>query len=145
MLDNYLIVDKKVLPEVYGKVLEVKRMMEEGIYTQVSDAVKAVGISRSAYYKYKDHIFMASTQSRERRAVFSFLLSHQKGLLSEVLNRFSSFHCSVLTLSQSIPVHNAASVSLSIDISEMNISVEELMKEIEKMNGVSKLTLQSLE
>lgn len=145
MLDNYLIVDKKVLPEVFEKVLEVKQMMEEGKYMQVSEAVKAVGISRSAYYKYKDHIFKASAQSRERRAVFSFLLSHQKGLLSEVLNRFSFFRCSVLTLSQSIPVHNIASVSLSIDISEMNVSVEKLMHEIEKMDGVSKLVLQSLE
>lgn len=145
MLNDFLIVNKEVLPPVFEKVVEVKAMMEHGECAQVSEAVKKVGISRSAYYKYKDHVFVASRQSKERKAVFTFLLSHEKGILSEVLNLFSYHHCNVLTLSQSIPIHNNASVSMSVDVSEMDITVQEMLQEASKLKGVSKMALVSLE
>ena len=90
MLKDYLIVHKDVLPDVFEKVVQVKKMMEQGEEIQVSDAVKKVGLSRSTYYKYKDHVFSSSENMKERRAVISFMLSHEKGLLSEVLALITS-------------------------------------------------------
>lgn len=145
MLDKFLIVNKEILPEVFSKVMEVKKMMESGEYQQVSEAVKQVGLSRSAYYKYKDFVFEAATNTRERKAVISFMLSHQKGVLSEVLNIITSLHCNILTINQNIPIHNKASVSVSIDISEMSSDLDDLLTRIAENNGVSKVHLTSLE
>jgi len=39
------------------KVVEAKRILASGAIKNVNEAVRKVGISRSAYYKYKDHIF----------------------------------------------------------------------------------------
>ena len=146
MLENFLIVNKEVLPDVFHKVVEVKQMMDAGEYTQVSEAVKKVGISRSAFYKYKDHVFVpSSTTVLERKALISFVLSDEKGILSEVLNTISNFGCNVLTINQNIPIQKKASVIMSIDIKEMKDEIHELLRLLNTIKGVSKVTLMSIE
>lgn len=145
MLKDYLIVNKEVLPEVFEKVILVKRMMEQGEEIQISEAVKKVGLSRSAYYKYKDHVFEASENVKERKAVLAFMLSHEKGLLSEVLHELSRFHCNILTINQNIPIHGKASVTISIDISDMEEAIEALINTIASLKGVNRVNLISLE
>ena len=145
MLNDYLIVNKEVLPDVFDKVVQVKKMMEQGDEIQVSDAVKKVGLSRSTYYKYKDHVFAASENLKERRAVYSFMLSHEKGLLSEVLHLFTSMHCNIITINQNIPIHGKANVTISVDVTEMQISPSELTEKLSALKGVSRSSLLSLE
>lgn len=145
MLKDYLIVNKDVLPEVFEKVILVKRMMEQGEEIQISEAVKKVGLSRSAYYKYKDHVFEASENVKERKAVLAFMLSHEKGLLSEVLHELSQFHCNILTINQNIPIHGKASVTISVDISDMEEAIEMLTNRIASLRGVNRVNLISLE
>ena len=54
---KYFVVTKKAVPEVLLKVVEAKRLLESGKLPTIQDAVDAVGISRSSFYKYKDDIF----------------------------------------------------------------------------------------
>ena len=58
MKGKYLIVDKSILPDYFEKVIEVRNLLRDGKFQNVSEAVKEVGISRSTYYKYKDFIFL---------------------------------------------------------------------------------------
>ena len=51
MLENFLIVNKEILPDYYEKVVEARNMINEGRVKGISEAVKQVGISRSTYYK----------------------------------------------------------------------------------------------
>ena len=51
---KYLLVDSQILPEVYLKVILAKKLLAQGKAKSASDAAKAAGISRSAFYKYKD-------------------------------------------------------------------------------------------
>ena len=53
----YYVVRGKAVPEVLLKVVEAKRLLESEKAATVQDAVSAVGISRSSFYKYKDDIF----------------------------------------------------------------------------------------
>lgn len=145
MLKDYLIVHKDVLPDVFEKVVLVKQMMEQGDEIQVSDAVKKVGLSRSTYYKYKDHVFASSENMKERRAIISFMLSHEKGLLSEVLTLITGAHCNIMTINQNIPIHGKANVTISIDISDMLISPAELTEKLACLKGVSRSVLVALE
>ncbi|NLB90259.1 MAG: ACT domain-containing protein [Clostridiales bacterium] len=146
MLGEYYIVSKDILPEVFHKVMEVKKMMESGEITKVSEGVKKAGISRSAYYKYKDHVFDAKGSTvLERKALISFVLSDEKGILSKVLNLISGFGCNILTINQNIPIRNKASVALSIDVNEMTLEMKQLLKELAAVTGVSKVMLVSVE
>ena len=53
---NYYIVREDVLPDVFIKVMEVKRLLDLKFVPSVNEAVRRVGISRSAYYKYRNSI-----------------------------------------------------------------------------------------
>ena len=145
MLENYFIIHKSILPEYYEKVLEVRRLMESGKVKDVSQAVKQVGISRSTYYKYKDYIFEPSEMAGGRKAVLSMMLAHETGVLSTLLGRISETGASVLTITQSLPIHNRASVTISLDVSSMSCELSKLTSIIEETPGVENAKLVAIE
>ena len=144
MLENYYIVHKSVLPEFIGKVIETRRLIDSGMVRDISQAVKQTGISRSTYYKYRDMVFEPSSLTESGKAVFMVMLSHVPGTLSSLLNCISSAGANVLTISQSIPVNESASVMLSLDISDLKYSVDELSALIRKLDGIRSIRLISL-
>lgn len=145
MLNNYLIVHKSILPDYYEKVLEARRLMTSGKVKEVSQAVKQVGISRSTYYKYKDFIFEPSDMAGERKAVLSMMLDHTPGVLSALLRRISDAGASVLTITQSLPIHDMASVTLSLDVSGMTLAMSELLEALTATAGVDNVRLLAVE
>ena len=145
MLDNYLIIHKSILPEYYEKVLQARRLLEDGKVHEVSQAVKQVGISRSTYYKYKDYILEPTDLAGGRKAVLSMMLTHEQGVLSALLTAISQVGCSVLTITQSLHIRGKASVTMSLDISSMASTLTELLKEIESIPGVEQARLVAVE
>ena len=145
MLDQYLIIHKSILPEYYEKVIQARRLIETGKIRDVSQAVREVGISRSTYYKYKDYIFDPSEGQIGRKAVFSLMLAHEAGVLSSVLTRISEKGGSVLTITQSLPIHGLASVTLSLDIGELQLATAELLEELKQLDGVEQARLVAVE
>lgn len=145
MLSNYLIIHKSILPDYYEKVLQAKRILEEGKVKEVSQAVKMAGISRSTYYKYKDFILEPSNMSGGRKAVLSMLLAHEPGILSAVLATISGSGCSVLTITQNLPVHGVASVTMVLDISGVPGSISQLLEDIRAIEGVEQPRLVAVE
>lgn len=145
MLSQYLIVHKSILPDYYEKVIEARKLMESGKVKEVSQAVKQVGISRSTYYKYKDYLFEPADIAGERKAVLSMMLDHTPGVLSALLRCISDAGASVLTITQSLPIHDMASVTLSLDLSGMTVQIAELIETIAATPGVDKVRLLAVE
>lgn len=145
MLKKYLIVSKKILPDVYEKVIEARNLINNGKVKGISEAVKVVGISRSTYYKYKDYVFSPSENSIGRKAVILMMLRHEKGVLSGVLNYLSVENANILTINQSIPINGKASVNVSLDISDLNKSIDDAIIEMRKIKGVVSIKLLSVE
>lgn len=145
MLENYLIIHKSILPEYYEKVLEVRHLMESGHIKDVSQAVREVGISRSTYYKYKDFILEPSEMAGGRKAVLSMMLAHEPGVLSALLGCISEAGGSVLTITQSLPIHNRASVTISLDVSSMSCELAQLIRLVEETPGVENAKLVAIE
>ncbi len=143
-INNYYVVDKSLLPESFGRVIEARKLLNNGKVKNVSEAVKIVGISRASYYKYKDFVYEAEN-STHRKAVISFLLNHKSGILSEVLNGISKTNANVLTINQNIPINNMANVVISLDINHMNISVDEMLDKIRNLKDTSKVRLITIE
>ena len=136
MLNDYLIVHKSILPDFFDSVLKAKALLEDGKVSNVTEAVKIVGISRSTYYKYKDYIVEMSDFSDGRKAVLSMMLSHEPGILSKVLMTLSELGGSILSINQSLPIHDKASVTISLDISDFKEDLDGLLKILNKCNGV---------
>lgn len=144
-MKKYLIVSKKILPDVYEKVIEARNLINNGSVKGISEAVKKVGISRSTYYKYKDYVFSPAENSIGRKAVITMMLRHEKGVLSSVLNYLSNVEANILTINQSIPINGKASVSVSLDISDIVQSIDDVILELKKVKGVSSIKLISIE
>lgn len=144
-MSGFLMVDRRILPDYYDKVIEARHKLAAGLAKDVSQAAKMVGISRSTYYKYKDYVFEPSELSASGKAVFSVMLQHESGVLSSLLAQVSNAGGSILTITQSIPVRALASVTVSMDIDHLKEPIVELMKRIEQCPGVERLTLLAVE
>ncbi|MBO4279032.1 MAG: ACT domain-containing protein [bacterium] len=145
MLENYLIVHKSILPDYFESVLQAKHLLEEGKAKNVMQATRMAGISRSTFYKYKDYILEPVHISDGRKAVISMLLSHETGILSHVLTVISGAGASILTITQSLPVHGKASVTITLDISGMPGPISGLLKDIDECTGVENTKLTAID
>lgn len=145
MLDDYLIIHKSILPDYYDKVLHAKRLLESGEVKEVSQAARVSGISRSTYYKYKDYILEPNRETAGRKAIFSVTLSHEAGVLSGLISCVSAFGCSVLTISQNLPIHGKASVTMALDVSQLTGDIQQLLCGMKEVSGAEHPRLIAIE
>ena len=135
---KYYIVEAKALPEVFLKVAEAKWLLETGEATTVNEAAKATGISRSAFYKYRDAIAPFQNLMAGRILTFQFILRDVTGLLSSILTIFAQFGANILTINQTIPTNGCASVTISAETTNMTDGVEEMVRALGAISGVLK-------
>lgn len=137
---NYYLIDSQILPEVYTKVIKAKNLLSGGEASSASQAAKMAGISRSAYYKYKDKIFEYSEQSEDTATINAKLLDNA-GVLSSVMNELYLAGANVLSVNQSIPVNSIADVSITVRISDAQSSDDVLLNKIKNIDGVKSVEL----
>ena len=133
---NYYIVEASVLPEIFRKVVETRRLLDTGEAETVNQAVRLTGISRSAFYKYKDAVRPFQDMLHGRIVTFQLLLKDEPGLLSQVLNRFAGSGANILTINQGIPSNGRAVVTVNAETSGMEGSLQQLLEEIGGLSGV---------
>ncbi len=136
---RYYLVDATMLPEVFVKVAEAKSLLETGEAITVAEATAMVGISRSAFYKYKDSITPFQDMKRGRIITYHITLRDRMGVLSQLLSVFANTGANILTINQSIPLNGIAMVTISAEASEMTTTAEQLMAELQAMQGVKKV------
>lgn len=137
-LPKYYIVEAKALPEVFLKVAEAKWLLETGEVCTVNEAAIATGISRSAFYKYRDSIAPFQNMMAGRILTFQFILRDVTGLLSSILTIFAQSGANILTINQTIPTNGCASVTISAETTNMTEGVEEMVHALATINGVLK-------
>ena len=135
---KYFIVDADAMPEVFRKVAQAKQLLELGEATAVNAAAQAVGISRSAFYKYKDSIHPFQDMLHGRIVTFQILLRDEPGALSGVLNVFSGCGSNILTINQSIPANGCAVVTVSAETSALDRDLDDLLASVSSCTGVLK-------
>ena len=138
---KYYIVAAEALPEVFLKVAEAKRMLQTGEADTVGEATRLAGISRSAFYKYKDEVQPFNDMKTGHVITFYAMLKNNPGVLSHVLSIFSASGANILTINQSIPVNGCAAVTISAETSEMQESLEALIAEVSGTYGVVKFEI----
>ena len=139
-MKDYLIVHSSILPDYFYKVIKVRENLLNHPELNIKEECLKEGISRSTYYKYKDYVFLPSDHF-EQKAIISLALNHEKGLLSVVLNSLSNFNISILTISQTLPIKNVANVNLSLDISNINSPLLEVINSLNNIKGVINASL----
>ncbi|MCQ2540443.1 MAG: ACT domain-containing protein [Acetatifactor sp.] len=133
---KYYVVTQKAVPDVLLRVVEAKRLLESEKVPTVQEAVDAVGISRSSFYKYKDDIFQFHDNSQGTTITLTFQMDDEPGLLSDVLKIIAAYRANILTIHQSIPISGIASLSLSIQVLQNTGDISNMLEQLEKQKGV---------
>lgn len=136
--NKFLLVDTSIVPDVFNKVVEVKNILAKNIDYTVNDAVKSVGLSRSAFYKYKDYVFPFYETSMGRVLTLFFVVEDYSGLLASIIKEIAISNANILTINQNLPVNGVADVTISVETQSMTMDIEELMKRIGDIEGVRK-------
>ena len=136
---RYYLVEATAMPAVLLRVIQAKELLETGECLTVAEAAEKVGLSRSAFYKYRDAVSAFLDSHAGRIITFHALLRDRPGVLSSVLGIFSNFGANILTISQSIPVNGRAVVTISAETRSMTEGINSLLEAVEKERGVIRI------
>jgi chorismate mutase len=133
---KFYLVSADALPGIFHGVVEARRALETGEAKTIGQAAKMAGISRSAFYKYKDSVLPFYDRAASRIITFEALLKHAPGVLSEILSVFATSGANILTINQSIPINGHAFVTVSADTVGMRVPVETMVQDAQSRSGV---------
>ncbi len=139
--EKFYLIRSDILPESIAKTIEAKKLLESGEVDTVNEAVERVGLSRSAFYKYKDSIFPFNAMMSEKIVTITFTLEHRSGFLSRVLLYVAEQGGNVLTINQTIPLQGIANISMSVDLANLKVSTTEFLDGLQEINGVRKAVI----
>ena len=135
---QFYLVEGNALPEVFIRVTQAQELLDTGLAQTVAEAAERVGISRSAYYKYKNSVMPFQNVAGGRIVTYQIMLRHQTGNLSEVLGVFASTGANILTINQGIPTNGAAPVTITADMTALDTTAEVLLDRLDQLDGVIK-------
>ena len=124
------------LPEVFPKVIEVKRLLACGEEKSSAGACKRVGISRSAYYKYRECVFTYDEKLTQKIVTYYAVLRDEPGILSLFLSEIHKNGANILTVNQNIPIDGVASVTITARLNGNTTNSYTLREHLSSLNGV---------
>jgi len=139
--EKYYLTREDILPEAVLKTVQAKELLAQGLVKTIHEAVDQVGLSRSAFYKYKDGILPLSKLDREQIVTLSMDLTHRSGILSKVLALIADLEGNLLTIHQSIPLQGMANVVISVDTSFMGENINQLLVALHEQEGVKRAAI----
>ena len=135
---KYYIIEASALPEVFLKVAEAKRLLSVGEASTVNEATRITGISRRAFYKYRDAVLPFQNMMTGRIITFQLLLHDAPGILSNILTMFAEYNANIITINSIVPTNGCAVVTISAETMDLTIQLEELLQKMRSAASVIK-------
>ena len=135
---KYYIVSAEALPEIFIKVAEAKRMLQVGEAATVGEAARKMGISRSAFYKYRDSVIPFQNMMTGRVITFQLHLQDRQGLLSHLLTIMAEHKANLQMINSIVPTGGSAILTITAETIDVTIPLEELLELLGSVPGVIK-------
>ena len=133
---KYFVLKQKAVPDVLLKVVEAKKLIDSERAITIQEATERVGISRSSFYKYKDDIFPFHDNAKGKTITLVLQMDDEQGLLSDLLHIVAVYKANILTIHQSIPVGNVATLTMSVEVRANTGNISKMVEEMEANQGV---------
>lgn len=133
---SFVVISTDVLPEIFPKVLEVKRLLACGEEKSSASACKRIGISRSAFYKYKECVFAYEEKLTQKIISYYAVLKDEPGVLSTILAEFHRQGANIITVNQNMPIDGVAAVNITVRLFGDEADAYSLKKDLASLNGV---------
>ncbi len=143
--NKYFVVSTSVLPEIFLKVVEANKYLDEHPKANVSEAINYVGISRSAYYKYCNHIFTFTDLEHGKRITLLVATHNKVGVLAKVISTISKFNGNMLTINQELPMNGRSLTTMTIDTQALTGTFDEMIEKIKRLKDVISIDLIAME
>lgn len=140
--EQFYLVDLSVLPEAIKKTIKVKEWLQDGTCGSINEAVKKVDMSRSAYYKYKDHVVPAWEKKEQRIAVLFILMADELALFSKVMRRVGKGNYNILSFNKDSAAEKMAALTMTIQLEDDSEPLKELKEALENMKGLQSVTVE---
>ena len=134
MEKRFLLVDVNVLPEVFLRVLQAKELLANGEAKNISVAARLAGVSRSAFYKYKDCIFDA--EDGKELLTLNVTVLDETGALQALLAGISSAGISIVNMNQAPPTNGTAQVWVTIRTGGMKPALDQMFQNLRRQRTV---------
>ena len=138
MANDYIVIHKKVLPDYFERVLEIKELVNQG--ENVSDACKKIGLARSTFYKYKDFV-STPEKNVEKKLLLSLKLVDEPGSLLEVVKEIYDFGFNISTTNLEPSIHKISLMSMTLITTNVSLNVNPFMVKIKSLKGVIDATI----
>jgi chorismate mutase len=139
---RFLLIETDVLPEVFLKVVEAKKLLISGRARSVGEAARLAGISRGAFYKYRDKVRSYSSEAANV-VTLQTILRDEAGVLSALTGALYECGANVLTINQNIPVGRHASVTVTVRMQGVVMTLDEMLDRLRGVGGVESVELVS--
>ena len=133
--ESYM-VDFSILPTAVKATIRAKQMLEDGRANSIYDAVRKVGISRSAFYKYKDHVSDALDENARDVLTMTVMLQNDVTVLTRFLRKFSKEETEPITMVRTAPMGGLVALMLSFYLADLPYDSEDFIKMVRGVKGV---------
>lgn len=141
--ETFYLVRGDFLPEAMRKTLVVKELLERGKVESIFEAAKQTGLSRSAFYKYRDAVFPFQAMQQTRIITLFFHLEDRSGTLSTLLATVAEAGGNILTIHQTIPIHGKANVTISLNIENITVELDTLILRLKQQDFIDRVEILS--
>lgn len=103
---HFYLVDFQVLPEAIKKTIRIKESLKNGRVKTINEALSAMNISRSAYYKYKDHVEPVTGAVKERSITYFIMMQNDFSLLNKIMRKIKKENNDVLSINSGVALNS---------------------------------------
>lgn len=138
---QFYLVDFSILPEAIKKTIRVKEMLKSGSSGTINEAVHKVNMSRSAYYKYKDHVASADDDKEDRVVVLFIIMQDDIAVFGRILRRIAKEKQEVLFVNRTKISEKLYSSVITLKTKESAEDMESLYEALKETKGIQSLTM----
>lgn len=138
---QFYLVDFSILPEAIKKTIRVKEMLKSGSSGTINEAVHKVNMSRSAYYKYKDHVASADDDKEDRVVVLFIIMQDDIAVFGRILRRIAKEKQEVLSVNRTKISEKLYSSVITLKTKESAGDMESLDEALRETKGIQSLTM----
>lgn len=139
---QYIIVAEHVAGETLRRVVRVKGRLADNPAISINQACKEEGISRSAYYKYKDNVFAYQSQEGQQLFHFSILTALSASCLSQISQILEPYAEQLQQANQQRVGPNLSQLNLSIWLGSVKIA-KQVQEDLRQVRGLQDCKLTS--
>ena len=121
---QFYLVDLQILPEAIKKAIKVKEMLKDGTCGNINEAVQKVKMSRSAYYKYKDHVAPAFDAEQDRIVVLFVIMSDDFPVFNKVMRRIGKDKNTILSFNRTAASSKTVAVTITLKTEESLVNLQ---------------------